>query len=319
MGMLMTLGIAPSAHAAPLEGVTQRFLGTSAIKPMLQVDLGGAPLSFEPISCTAGQPCDIGWIGIYIGALYRFGIGLAAVLAVVMIMVGGFLWLISGGSPDKVGRAKEFIGSALAGLLIALFSFIILYTVNPRLVNLESLQIKAPDEFTAVANATVISGLGSDGIGPDWNKYYTEYGTVYTPRNEGFSATAYQDTGGNWTIGFGHLMETDELRTITRDEAVAYFRADYAEAQQSAVNFVGSQAAFNGLSNGRQIVLTDMAYNLGGGGLNEFTNLRDAVRNSDWDRAGDEILDSEYASQVGTRADRNAAIMFNGNMDVLVQ
>jgi len=84
---------------------------------------------------------SIPWMGQYIAAVYRYSVGIAAVLAVVMIMVGGFTWLVSGGSPDKIGRAKEFIVSALIGLALALFSYVILYTINPRLVNITSIGI----------------------------------------------------------------------------------------------------------------------------------------------------------------------------------
>lgn len=84
---------------------------------------------------------NIPWIGQYVSALYQYGVGLAAVLAVVMIMIGGFLWLTSGGSPNRAGKAKEFITSALLGLLLALFSYTILYTINPRLVTMGSLKV----------------------------------------------------------------------------------------------------------------------------------------------------------------------------------
>ena len=110
--------------------------------PRLQVSLGSYDISFSPATCPSGQgKCTINWIGEYIGALYRYGVGLAVILAVIMIMLGGFMWLMSAGSPDKVGRAKEYITGALTGMFLALFSFLILYTINPRLVSLEGLSI----------------------------------------------------------------------------------------------------------------------------------------------------------------------------------
>ncbi|MFA5021855.1 MAG: hypothetical protein WC508_02155, partial [Patescibacteria group bacterium] len=51
--------------------------------------------------------------------------------------------LMSAGSPDKVGKAKEFITAALTGLVLALFSFLILNTVNPRLTQLQPLQVNS--------------------------------------------------------------------------------------------------------------------------------------------------------------------------------
>jgi len=79
-----------------------------------------------------------GDIGQYIFAIYNIAIGLAAILAVIMIMAGGVLWLLAGGSPERVNNAKSYISSALLGLFLALSSFIILQTINPRLIELEN-------------------------------------------------------------------------------------------------------------------------------------------------------------------------------------
>jgi lysozyme len=46
---------------------------------------------------------------------------------------------------------------------------------------------------------------------------------------EGCKLTAYQDSGGIWTIGFGHTGPDIHLRmTITQDQANAYFEHDVA-------------------------------------------------------------------------------------------
>ena len=128
-------------------------LAWAVAPPDIKIDIGGfnkdSFKAVEPVSCSdqSGQTClEISWIGDYISAIYRYGLGLAAILAVVMIMVGGFLWLTSGGNQNQVSRAKEFIVSALTGLLLALFSFMILSTVNPRLVDLEPLIVSKPEE-----------------------------------------------------------------------------------------------------------------------------------------------------------------------------
>ena len=143
--------------------------------PGIQIEIGGfsnakfdAPVEYEcPDSQKAGEKClAIGWIGQYIGAVYRYGVGLAAVLAVIMIMAGGFLWLISAGSPERVSKARDFITSALSGLLLALFSFIILYTVNPRLTGLEPLVVKVPPEVTSTSTESdkEVRKLSSDWV-----------------------------------------------------------------------------------------------------------------------------------------------------------
>lgn len=84
----------------------------------------------------------IPWLGEYIAGIYRYGISLAAILAVVMIMVGGFLWLSSGGSSDKIKTAQSYIWGAFYGLVLALLSFMILNSINPRLVSLDPLRVE---------------------------------------------------------------------------------------------------------------------------------------------------------------------------------
>ncbi len=72
----------------------------------------------------------------YISGIYRYGIGVAGILAVAMIVFGGLRWLMAAGNPAQIGEAKESIASAVIGLLLALFSYVMLLTVNPNLVNL---------------------------------------------------------------------------------------------------------------------------------------------------------------------------------------
>lgn len=96
-------------------------------------------------------------IADYISKFYNFLIGFAAILAVVMIMVGGVLWMMAGGSPERVSNAKSFITSALIGLILALSSYLLLQTINPRLVKLEMPELpsikKAPLVDTPVTAA----------------------------------------------------------------------------------------------------------------------------------------------------------------------
>lgn len=120
--------------------------------PVMAVNIGNTHLTFQSIHCNPGQTCDVGWIREYIVAVYQYGIGLAAVLAVIMIMIGGFLWLTSAGNSSMVGRAKEFITSAIVGLLLALFSYIILYSINPSLTTLP---------LTTLQEVNILPGFGS--------------------------------------------------------------------------------------------------------------------------------------------------------------
>ncbi|MDD5289944.1 MAG: pilin [Patescibacteria group bacterium] len=83
------------------------------------------------------RPChSVDSLPIFVARFYKFSIGLIAILAVVMIMWGGLQWIFASGNIGKVSDAKSTISAAIAGLILALTSYVILYNINPRLINL---------------------------------------------------------------------------------------------------------------------------------------------------------------------------------------
>lgn len=83
-------------------------------------------LSFAAVFCTTftGEPKDI------IGCLYNDVVLLSGICALLMIIIGGFEWLISTGDVGRIGSAKEKISSAIIGLLIVLASYLILTVIG---------------------------------------------------------------------------------------------------------------------------------------------------------------------------------------------
>lgn len=79
--------------------------------------------------------------GEFIQFIYKYAVWAAGILAVLMIMIAGFQWATSGGSPEKITSAKKRIGGAMMGLFLAVMSFVILNTINPYLVNLRLPQV----------------------------------------------------------------------------------------------------------------------------------------------------------------------------------
>ncbi len=112
---------AVSAETSPKTGLT---------KPTLQIDVPNFP----------GFSNDKGlWIGEYIKAIFNYGMSIVAILAAVILMWGGVLWLTAGGNQGQVGEAKAWIAASLTGLVIAMSSYTILYIINPNLVTFKSL------------------------------------------------------------------------------------------------------------------------------------------------------------------------------------
>lgn len=70
----------------------------------------------------------------FLAAVFSFGIAIAAALAVVMIAFGGIQYMTTDAWTKKE-EGKERINNALLGLALALISYLILYTINPSLVD----------------------------------------------------------------------------------------------------------------------------------------------------------------------------------------
>lgn len=123
-------------------------------QPDTQIGLPG--LSFSQLNKDKVYEDDEGnmYLGVpllaeYIAAAYRYGVVIASIVAILVIILSGIQWMSPGnifttGEGDKkqtINRAKKRIIGALSGLLIALASYIILYTINPNLVQFKDLRV----------------------------------------------------------------------------------------------------------------------------------------------------------------------------------
>ncbi|MFA6493383.1 MAG: hypothetical protein WCV58_04550 [Patescibacteria group bacterium] len=70
-----------------------------------------------------------GTIGNYITILYKWLIPFGAGLAVLMIIYAGYLYITSGGNPDNIKQAKDYIIGALVGLALIILAGIILKNI----------------------------------------------------------------------------------------------------------------------------------------------------------------------------------------------
>jgi hypothetical protein len=77
--------------------------------------------------------------------IIKIGLSLLGLIAVVIILAGGFKWMTAGGNEDKVGEAKKMIISGVIGLAIILSAFAIATFV-----------------ISSLANATGSVGTGTD-------------------------------------------------------------------------------------------------------------------------------------------------------------
>lgn len=85
---------------------------------------------FTPLEPIPGISYDSGNLSGFFNDVFRIGIGIAALLAVIMIMIGGFEYLTSD-IPGQKSDGKEKIKGAVTGLLLILLSVVILNVINP--------------------------------------------------------------------------------------------------------------------------------------------------------------------------------------------
>jgi len=144
--------------------------------------------------------------------------------------------------------------------------------------------------------------------------------------HEGIVLNVYQDHLGINTVGIGRNLDdrgiTDgELlfmnKTIddvydnglTEEEAYYLCMNDIAIVEKELLD---SKPIVNQLNDVRQMVLVDMAFNMGVPRLKLFKNMWLAIEKVNYPLACEEMIDSRWASQVGNRAMKLSLAMKNG-------
>ncbi|OGZ97045.1 MAG: hypothetical protein A3B34_01080 [Candidatus Sungbacteria bacterium RIFCSPLOWO2_01_FULL_54_21] len=99
-------------------------------------------------------------IGDIIAQIYIFGVGFVALSALIIFTIGGVMYIFAG---DKdPGKAKEMMRNAFWGLVLALTSWLILYTINPELVkNIGNLKLQTIQTSTDSQSATGTAAQGA--------------------------------------------------------------------------------------------------------------------------------------------------------------
>ena len=101
-----------------------------------------APLSVfavVSISISPNLPGSLGTVstpGGWVKSFYLYALFLSGVLAFGAIVYGGIKYATGRGNPSAESEAKQWIWSALLGILLLAAAYLILVTINPTLVNL---------------------------------------------------------------------------------------------------------------------------------------------------------------------------------------
>jgi lysozyme len=116
-------------------------------------------------------------------------------------------------------------------------------------------------------------------------------------RDEGVRLRPYIDTVGKVTIGVGRNISDVG---ISADEAEILLQNDVSRAMASLQRL----PFYSTLDPIRQAAIVNMVFNLGIDGFLAFGKTIQYLQTSEWEQAAKEMLDSEWAKQVGPRAYR---------------
>lgn len=125
-------------------------------------------------------------------------------------------------------------------------------------------------------------------------------------RDEDERAKPYQDTRGKLTIGVGHNLTDKPISQRAIDMILDDDVNDVTASLDAVLPW------WRSLDEARQGVLANMAFNLGVAGLLQFRNTLALVKAGDYAAAAQEMLNSEWAKEVGPRALRLAQQMRSG-------
>jgi len=146
-------------------------------------------------------------------------------------------------------------------------------------------------------------------------------------KHEGLRLQVYQDTLGIDTIGIGRNLkdrgiskeELDELDIPNIDHVYEYgiTEADAMLLAENDVQIVEEELlrahpCVEDLDAVRQLVLVDMAFNMGVPRLCKFKKMWNAIHENKFDVAAKEMLDSRWAIQVKSRSVKLSNAMHNG-------
>lgn len=76
------------------------------------------------------DPATIADLGSVIERVVGYALGLAGIVLFIMLLIGGFSFITSGGDPKAAEGAKKTITSAIIGLIVILISYLILVVIR---------------------------------------------------------------------------------------------------------------------------------------------------------------------------------------------
>ena len=103
-------------------------------------------LLVAPLLVTAANPCTIEGLRANnnefntlpkcINQIYVWSLGIAALLALLMTVFGGYAYMTASGNAEQAEKGKEYIWGAAIGLALLFSAYLLLRIINPDLVTM---------------------------------------------------------------------------------------------------------------------------------------------------------------------------------------
>ncbi|MBI5079470.1 hypothetical protein HZB06_02250 [Candidatus Wolfebacteria bacterium] len=188
-------------------------------------------LQFLPSSINQGSPVT------FVSWFYGFALGLVGIAVFGVIIYGAIIYTVSAGNASAQADAREWITSAIWGLVLLLAAYLILWTINKDIVNLGKIQgflkkeVTPVDTTPAEGEVTPVDTTPAEGDGTCGD------GVETCPDYGGGGGGQKIDDGGA-VVGEGSLSEKD-ARSRLSDNNIQTKDSCPAGQTKDCVNFNG--------------------------------------------------------------------------------
>ncbi len=195
--------------------------------PSLGVEIPGLTLTD---AYKSGNVIVTNYLAEYVNAVYAWLIAAGALIAVVIMMIGGLQYSLAHGDKGKVDKAKKRITGSLTGIVLLMFAYTIAFLIDPNTVQFETLSLSYiqpdPTETSAIDITTMnlsdpqptagagttapITGSGTNGVPYFSQRDYAD--VAYTTACDGatISSSGCGPTSAAMVLRF-YGVETDPI------------------------------------------------------------------------------------------------------------
>ena len=119
-------------------------------------------------------------------AIYKFGIWTIGIAGLLMMTVGGVMYMGSAGNNATAESAKKIITDSLLGIIVALGAYLFLYVINPDLVyidinfvsaEVDTFALSEKEQAVETAAASTASSVGTGNV-PALYQCSSEWGSI---------------------------------------------------------------------------------------------------------------------------------------------